>query len=608
MYDNVFRYLNRLSAEVSYINSLFVSSFIKYNNLTVSRCSCLSCYCKADDAVVDSFLKVLSKTRVLGLEELVKLFEYVISPSDRIINGAIYTPKQVRSTIVEHCLEGYTPEQLCSIRVCDIACGCGGFLMDVAEYIRKKTGKTFKKIFCDNIYGIDIQDYSIERTRILLSLLALTSGEDDEFVFNLNEADSLDFHTNKWNKNFSGFDVIVGNPPYVCSRNVSKETKTKMFQYIVSRSGHPDLYIPFFQIADEMLNDDGRLGYITMNSFLRSVNGRKLRQYFSDHHKDITIVDFRGYQIFNKKSTYTCLFFLDKGNVSEEVKYVANEKGILNSHFNYSKIAYSLLDDNKGWNLNDNLKTEKIETIGIPIGKYCASRHGIATLSNNIYIFKPKDEDELFYYIESDGHIYSIEKSICRDIVNSNKLNSEADFGSIIEKVIFPYHLDKHCKMTIIDENTMQSNYPKAYLYLRAKKVDLAKRDKGNTDNYPIWYAYGRTQSLLMPRYKLFFPKIANRRIRCVLKDDSNLLLYNGLAFVSDDRNKLLIVKRIIESDVFWNYIIQNAKPYSSGYYSLSGVDIKNFGVPHFSPEEILHLLSLESKDEIDVWLAQFYP
>ena len=44
-------------------------------------------------------------------------------------------------------------------------------------------------------------------------------------------------------------------------------------------------------------------------------------------------------------------------------------------------------------------------------------------------------------------------------------------------------------------------------------KIKTQKRDKGKTSKYPIWYAYGRTQSLVMPRYKLFFPKLANKSL-----------------------------------------------------------------------------------------------
>lgn len=602
---NVYRFLKQISAEVSYINSLFVSAFIKLNGLTFCETNHLSRYKDVDSKVLESFLNVINEE--FDLEKLVRLFEFVISPSDKIINGAVYTPKEIRSAIIHHCLGHLNYEQLCHVRVCDIACGCGGFLMDVAEYIHIQTQKSFKDIFQENIYGIDIQNYSVERTKILLSLLALSYGEDEDFCFNLMQADTLDLCSDNWNQEFSSFDVIVGNPPYVCSRNVSKETKQKMLKYEVSQSGHPDLYIPFFQIAYDMLADGGKLGYITMNSFIRSVNGRSLRQYFSSNKVNISIVDFRGHQVFKKKSTYTCLFFLDKANHAEGIQYVANENGSLEQPFVFSFIPYTSLDDRKGWSLNDNSEAERIEIVGTPIGKYCSYRHGIATLSNKTYIFKPISEDLNYYYLVNEGVGYPIEKQICRDVVNSNKLNSKIDFDSIVEKVIYPYYRNQDGNLCIIDEERMLEEFPYAYKYLLSQKERLRKRDKGNTQGYPEWYAYGRTQSLQMPRYKLFFPKFANSQIRCVLQDAPELLLYNGIAFVNDSKEKLRIVQKIIESDIFWKYITKNGKPYSSGYYSLSGVDIKNFGVPNFTEEEKQHLFSLETREEIDKWLIRFY-
>ena len=153
----------------------------------------------------------------------------------------------------------------------------------------------------------------------------------------------------------------------------------------------------------------------------------------------------------------------------------------------------------------------------------------------------------------------------------------------------------------------MKKIFPKAYAYLRTKKTLLLERDKGNTRAYPQWYAYGRTQSLVMPQYKLFFPKFANKAIRCVISDAPDLLLYNGLAFINTDERKLLILKAIIESDLFWNYIQTNGKPYSSGYYSLSGVDIKHFGIPEFTREEEEELLAMDDRDEIELWLRRQY-
>ncbi len=608
MNNNVFNYLKKKGLSAPFeVNSLFVTTFAQEKGWSVNNCSVIKGLLGYEKRTVKEFSKVLrDNAYVICLEDLIKLFEFVISPSDRIVTGAVYTPMNVRRIILQRVLGDKSVEELHRIRIADISCGCGGFLMDAAQWIHDKTGKTYANIFRDNIWGIDIQDYSIERTKILLSLLAISEGEDADFEFNLLNKDTLDFECGDWDDRYSGFDIIVGNPPYVCARNLSDETHEKLKKYDVCSSGHSDLYIPFFKIAVELLNNEGRLGYITMNTFLRSVNGRAIRNYFSRNKHTISIVDFRGYQIFESKNTYTCLFFLDKQTNSDVINYAVDDQGSLAEDFQYTLIPYSDLDDNKGWKLNKYQSSTAIESIGIQIKDYCPSRHGIATLSNDTFIFNPIAEDKRYYYIESDGKRYPIEKEICRNIVNPNKLNSADTFDLLLEKVIFPYRVEGSCA-SVIEPEEMSHRFPKALAYLKARKEVLLKRDKGNTKAYPQWYAFGRTQSLVMPRFKLFFPKFANRPLRCVIHDDPELLLYNGLAFVFSEERKLRILKAIIESELFWEYIQANGKPYASGYYSLSGVDIKHFGIPKFTNEEENELLSIDDKASQEKWLRQHY-
>lgn len=589
------------------VNSLFVSTFAQKKSWSVNNSSVIKGLLGYEKETVKEFSKVL-RDNAFGfcLEDLIKLFEFVISPSDRIVTGAVYTPKNVRRKILQRVLGDKRVEDLYRIRIADISCGCGGFLMDAARWIHERTGKTYADIFRDNIWGIDIQDYSIERTKILLSLLAISEGEDKDFEFNLLNKDTLDFECGDWDGQYSDFDVIVGNPPYVCSRNLSDETHEKLKKYDVCSSGHPDLYIPFFKIAVGMLNNEGRLGYITMNTFLRSVNGRAIRNYFSRSKHSITIIDFRGFQIFESKNTYTCLFFLDKQTNSGVINYAVDDQGSLAEDIKYTSIAYADLDDNKGWTLNKYQSSTAIESIGIQIKDYCPSRHGIATLSNDTFIFKPIAEDKRYYYIESDSKKYPIEKGICRNIVNPNKLNSADTFDLLLEKVIFPYRVEGS-RASVIEPKEMSHHFPKALAYLKARKEVLLKRDKENTKAYPQWYAFGRTQSLVMPRFKLFFPKFANRPLHCVIHDDPELLLYNGMAFVTPDNRRLRILKAIIESELFWEYIQANGKPYASGYYSLSGVDIKHFGIPNFTIDEENELLAIDDKVFQEKWLRQHY-
>ena len=609
MLKRIFPFLKRnLTQDPLLINRIFVTLYITYNNVSIYN-SFVSRYVinnvDEDYKVLRQVLDFLEKQSIskLDLEDMIKLFEFVISPSDRIVTGAIYTPSKIRKRILENCLS--KQQNLSSIRVADIACGCGGFLMDVAKYIHKKTGKSYLLVYQENIFGIDIQSYSIERCKILLNLLAISEGECSEFEFNLLNADTLDFLSEGWNTAFNDFDVIVGNPPYVCGRNMEDGTKEKTKMYEVCNAGSTDLYIPFFQIAIEMIKENGMLGYITMNTFLKSLNARELRKYFMEGSYNISIVDFRGHQVFSGKSTYTCLFFLKKEK-SEMLHYYCDENAELSKRFGYTDIPYSILDAEKGWNLNEHKVASKLESVGIPLAKFCQSRHGIATLSNKTYIFTPIDENDKFYYLKKETHIYQVEKEICKDIVNSNKLNSDISLDKIKHKVIFPYQLCDG-KAFLIDENVMTHKYPMTYKYLESQRDELARRDKGKGKDYPVWYAYGRTQSLVMPSIKLFFPKIANKPLRCVIVNDPNLWLYNGMAFVGDDERKMKVLQKILESRIFWNYVVANSKPYSSGYYSLNGANIKNFGIPYFTENEENDLLQLQNKDDINELLCRYY-
>ena len=85
------------------------------------------------------------------------------------------------------------------------------------------------------------------------------------------------------------------------------------------------------------------------------------------------------------------------------------------------------------------------------------------------------------------------------------------------------------------------------------------------------------------------------------------MLIYNGMVFVSEEPEPLQILQKVLESNLFWNYVITNSKPYASGYYSLNGVNIKHFGIPNFTEKEKQYLIRLQDKDTIEEYLSSFY-
>ena len=609
MKQQVLKFLKEYSTLPLEVDRLIVSTYITVNNLRINNNIYLKQYQILENNLVEysnlnKFVSIVNQEILnFGLEDLIELFEFVISPSDRIVNGAIYTPSEIRSYIISQSFRKIGA-QLINAKIADISCGCSGFLYTAAKEIRRRTGNSYQFIFQNQIFGLDIQEYSVTRSKLLLSLLALSEGEDiEQFHFNIHQGDTLIFNWSEVINDFQGFEIIVGNPPYVSARNLEDEAKANVKLWEVCSTGNPDLYIPFFQIGYENLVPNGILGYITMNTFFKSLNGRALRRYFEKNRITIRIIDFGTHQIFKSKSTYTCICFLENAEQNFVEYYKSVTKELPNNRNLYNKVNFHNLDSKKGWNLNNNEIISRIESVGTPFGELYKTRHGIATLRNDLFIFKPVAEDTDFFYLQN-GNLYPIEKGICKDILNSNKLSRSIDFDSVREKVLFPYNDNN--KPKALDEEFLKDVYPEAYKYLKKKKQELAKRDKGKGE-YEKWFAFGRTQSLEKVENKLFFPKFSDQTPNYLLSNDIDLLFYNGQAVIGHSEEEMLLAKKIMESRLFWYYIKTSSKPYTSNYYSLNGNYINNFGICDFTNNEIDFIINEEDKDVLDTFFEERY-
>lgn len=612
MNNTVFNYLKEYDKKVFKINRLLVSSYVYLKKIQVEKnIEILKHLIQKDDneeyKSLNEFMSLIRNVdKDFNYEELLELFEFVISPSDKLVNGAIYTPRDIREYIIKASFQEYKKE-IELAKITDISCGCGGFLIDASNVLKEKTNKSYSEIFRDNIFGIDIQEYSIDRTKILLTLLALENGEDEEvFDFNLFVGDSLEFEWFEESEKIkinNGFDIILGNPPYVCSRNMDDRTKSLMSKWDTCSTGHPDLYIPFFEIGYKLLNANGILGYITVNSFIKSVNGRAIRKFFQDNMVDLKIIDFEDEQIFDSRMTYTSICFISKEK-SESIKYKDLRRIDLQSSFDYTEHLYSEIDNSSGWYIKNRDIVKKIESIGTPLGNIYNTKSGIATLKNSVYIFKPIYETDEYYYI--NDNIY-IEKDICKDIVNSNLLVKKDNLEEILEKIIFPYSYDNESNVCTIEEEVMISNYPLAYNYLLSNKEILETRDKGKGKYYKCWYAFGRNQSLERTNYKLLFPQLAREGFKSFLSDDKDLYFYNGMAAMSNDKEELQLLQQIFKTEIFWIYVKSIAKPYASNYLSLGRNYMKNFGIYDFLDEDKDYIINEDSIDNLNKFFYKKY-
>jgi len=618
IHKDILSFLENEKLSQDLVDRLITSAFIIVNKISFKKNKLIkNLYIKnkTEAEILNNFNQLfINYKQDFSFEVLIKIFEFVISPADKEINGAVYTPENIRKYIIKKTSKNCNKNS----KIGDIACGCGAFLFDYAILLNQKFDKPYELIFKENLFGVDITKYSITRTKIILSLLAITKGEDiKSFDFNLFVGNSLDFN---WYNNSAliaqneGFDIIVGNPPYVGSTKIDEKSRMLLKNWSVTSTGKADLYIPFFEIGMHWLSKNGILGYITVNTFYKSVNGRAVRAFFHKNRFDFRLIDFGGEQIFNSRSTYTCICLISKckGQVGF-VKTKSKNIGALNGK-QFAKISYENLDIKRGWLLNQKLVEKNIQAIeksGKKLGELYPIRNGFATLRNKVYLFKPIGRENGHYLLQNKTKIHKIEAAICRDAIKPNVLKNEEEIEELKEKLIFPYFLSPDLfsedgkELSLLKETIFKKKYRNTYDYLKEHKLELAQRDKGKK-KYESWYAYGRNQALNVKGKKLLFPYISNQPY-FVYTDDEDLLFYNGYAIVSDSEQDLKILQKILTSSVFWYYIKHTSKPYASDYFALSKNYIKNFGVCELDIEEKKYILETKRQELLNSFFEKKY-
>ena len=585
------------------LNKLVVTSYIRYNNLNVKD-GYLMPFVVTEEKELKEEIELLSKS--CTIEDVINIFELAIPESEQTVNGAVYTPKYIRDYIVRRVLD-HANKELSELLCADISCGCGAFLFTLLVEIHERTNLSCRDIL-QRLYGTDISSNSIGRAKILLALAALEYGEtiyNEDFRLYTGDSLIYDFMSMPAVCENGGLDIIVGNPPYVRSKNIDVETKKNLPLWSTSKIGNADLYIPFFEIGLSVLTDEGLLGYITVNTFFKSVNARILRNFLTSNNYSLRIIDFGEQKVFKKKLAYTCLAFLSKTQ-SKSISYIkANiaevEKQI---EFAYNQIDFALLDNHRGWHLNEagtlaNIRL--IENAGIPLGDSYVMKNGIATLANDIFIFKPEKLDKDYYYLLREGIEYKIEKGICRSIIKPNIIKSEDDIPIKEERIITPYDANNN----VIPEDFFRENYPMAYQYLSAHRKTLDGRDKGEGD-YGAWYAFGRTQAIADRGLKLLFPYMSDVP-HFIYTNQREMMIYCGYAIYHESESELLFLKKVLESSVFNYYMRNSSKPYSAGYYSYAKNYVKNFGMYPFSDEQKSYVLAMNTQAEVDAYIQSLY-
>jgi len=614
MYKNLSNLLTKYNSLA--IENALVQLFIENNGIQVKKNTFIKKILDNEGKDIPIIKNSLaSEISGKSIVDFVNIFELLVPDNDKKINGAFFTPQFITDFMVSQSITSS------SQKVCDPSCGCGAFLISATVFISKKYKKNVIDTIQENIYGVDISDYSVRRAKILLSLLALQNGEDTKDIkFNLETADSL---ITNWEKIFSktiknGFDVVIGNPPYVKFQDLNKKLREKLYkEWQTLKTGNYNLYFAFFELGISILKEEGLLSYITPNNYFTSLAGIELREYLQSKTLIDKIVDFNHLKIFNAQ-TYTSVTFLTKRK-KDFFSYERVEKyEMLDTlkDLNFSKIYFNDLN-NKKWRLlrnSDQLNIKKIENIGRKLGEITDIRVGIATCKDPIYFVDGSVLKGKYYEKVYQGKTYLIEKEITKPIAKISDFSIQEELNSNNRRIIFPYK-KTNGRAEIIRENEIKENYPRCYEYLSSAREELLTRDKGNME-YPEWYSYARTQGLNFSGKKLLTPTFSLEP-RFLLEQNDNSLFCNGYAIYLKDQTDLFssiqqkldlgVLGKILNSQVMDYYIKRTSVSIEGGYPCYQKNFIELLGIPEFTPKELNFLNKEENNKNIDNFLIEKY-
>lgn len=170
---------------IDVIEKHLVYSFIQNHNLDFDKSKIIQKLLLDFKPQMDVYLKI-SSLEISELKQLENYLELLIPKNDRKVNGAFFTPIYV----VDFIIQEISPQ--INDKCLDPSCGCGAFLIGLVEYYQKTYNKTIKSTIKENIFGSDILDYNVNRSKIILSLYGLLNNEViEESDFNIYNQDSL---------------------------------------------------------------------------------------------------------------------------------------------------------------------------------------------------------------------------------------------------------------------------------------------------------------------------------------------------------------------------------------------------------------------------------
>jgi len=570
--------------------------------------------------------------------------EFDKQTSKRKKDGVFYTPKYITKYIVDNtvgklCNEkkealGITDERfleakkrsrqsikdldeyrewLLQLTILDPACGSGAFLNQALDFLIKEHsyldelqakyhgGFTFPDIentvLENNIFGVDINEESVEIAKLSLWLrTAQPRRKLNNLSNNIKCGNSLiddpevagDLAFN-WQEQFptvfekGGFDVVIGNPPYVRQELIS-EFKPFFKKTFKTYSSSADLYTYFIEMGvDRLISDKGVYSIIVGNKWMRARFATDLRKWMKEKHI-LEMIDFGDLPVFENVSAYPVILTLKRNSSEDTNTFVGCE--IKDLQFDDLKLLVqntqftvdrNLLVD-EGWSLIDqdaahliaNLKS-KGQSISDFIGKEIY--RGLLTGLNEAFIIDKETRDR---FVSANQNNQNIIKPLLagRDIKRYH-FNFQEQYLILLPSGFTNTHRGK-----LSGEQFVSQAYPEVYEHLQQfEDKAIVRSDQGE-----FWWELRPCDFYdAFEKPKIIYPNICIEPQFCL---ESDSYYTNQKCFIIPDRG--IEILGVLNSSLYFFLFKQILPKLRGGYFEPSYTYLKDFPLLEFTEQHQL--------------------
>ncbi len=384
--------------------------------------------------------------------------------------------------------------------------------------------------------------------------------------------------------NFKGFDLIIGNPPYIRQEEL-KELKPHLAKNYKVYKGTSDIYTYFYELGFNVLKDNGVLSYITSNKYTRAGYGEALREFLLKNVKFLEYTDLNGIKVFDSATVDTSILCFEKSKSKDnKFKYLALSNEILKtcaydiglykdyaefSQNSLSKESFTFSDE------NTSVLKAKIERIGTPLKEWQGLDiyRGILTGYNEAFIITTEKRNEILANCKDEAEKERTAKLIRKMLRGRDIKRYSYEWAGLWVIGTFP-----SLKIDI-------EQYPalKQYLSQFLPRIEQSGEKGCRKKTSNKWF---ETQDNIayyeeFEKEKIVYPNMNKEFIAFF---DNEFFVLNQKCFIlshqSNNKKELLYLTALLNSNVNFYYFKQIGAKLGASGYEMSKIFVEKLPIP----------------------------